>query len=381
MRRGRIRSRRRTEFSSLRVKRNLDSDTGDLWDSGKTPSSASVNVSYAGKTLAASTTYYWKVQTWDSGDRASPWSAAQAFTMGATVGSYSTAAPPVAQTPTAPLSITQLAAGHVFIDFGRAAFGWLELTFDAPSAGAVVSVSLGEKANGQAVDLAPGGTIRAAKVNITVQQGQHTYRVQTPKDATNTTSPAFPLPASLGVVMPFRYAEVSNAPVALTKDSARQIALAYPFDDGAASFSSSNATLNAVWELARYSIKATTFADIYIDGDRERRPYEADAYIQQLGHYAIDRRLRSGAKEPRVLDGQFDLADGVEIPLGHDGLGRLDVHRQHRVVGQTVRGAEGEQDARVVRKRRWAAEHWTRATLMDIVDWPRANGTATCSRP
>ena len=208
--------------------------------------------------------------------------------MGATVGSYSTAAPPVAQTPTAPLSVTQLAAGHVFIDFGRAAFGWLELTFDAPSAGAVVSVSLGEKANGQAVDLAPGGTIRAAKVNITVQQGQHTYRVQTPKDATNTTSPAIPLPASLGVVMPFRYAEVSNAPVALTKDSARQIALAYPFDDGAASFSSSNATLNAVWELARYSIKATTFADIYIDGDRERRPYEADAYIQQLGHYAID---------------------------------------------------------------------------------------------
>src|SRR4051812_73522 len=127
---------------------NLDSNTGDLWDSGKTPSSASVNVSYAGKTLAASTTYYWKVQTWDSGDRASPWSAAQAFTMGATVGSYSTAAPPVAQTPTAPVSITQLAAGHVFIDFGRAAFGWLELTFDAPSAGAVVSVSLGEKANG-----------------------------------------------------------------------------------------------------------------------------------------------------------------------------------------------------------------------------------------
>ena len=279
----------------------LDSNTGDMWDSGKTPSSASVNVSYAGKTLAASTTYYWKVQTWDSGDRASPWSAAQAFTMGATVGSYSTAAPPVAQTPTAPLSITQLAAGHVFIDFGRAAFGWLELTFDAPSAGAVVSVSLGEKANGQAVDLAPGGTIRAAKVNITVQQGQHTYRVQTPKDATNTTSPAFPLPASLGVVMPFRYAEVSNAPVALTKDSARQIALAYPFDDGAASFSSSNATLNAVWELSRYSIKATTFADIYIDGDRERRPYEADAYIQQLGHYAIDRDYALARKSHEYL--------------------------------------------------------------------------------
>jgi len=43
-----------------------------------------------------------------------------------------------------------------------------------------------------------------------------------------------------------------------------------------------------VWELCRYSIKATTFAGVYVDGDRERIAYEADAYINQLGHYAVD---------------------------------------------------------------------------------------------
>jgi hypothetical protein len=281
--------------------RSLDSNTGDLWDSEKTLSSASVNVSYAGKALAPSTTYYWKVQTWDSNDQASAWSAAQAFTMAASLGTYSTPAPPVDQTAIAPVTIAQLGSGHSFIDFGRAAFGWLELTFDAPAAGAVVSVSLGEKANGQAVDLMPGGSIRAAKVNVTVQQGQHTYRVQAPKDATNTASPAILLPAALGVVMPFRYAEVSNAPVALSKDSVRQVALAYPFDDSAASFSSSNATLDKVWAFAAYSIKATTFADMYIDGDRERRPYEADAYIQQLGHYALDRDYALARKSHEYL--------------------------------------------------------------------------------
>jgi alpha-L-rhamnosidase len=44
--------------------------------------------------------------------------------------------------------------------------------------------------------------------------------------------------------------------------------------------------LNRIWELCRYSIKATTFAGVYVDGDRERIPYEADAYLNQLSHYA-----------------------------------------------------------------------------------------------
>jgi hypothetical protein len=43
-----------------------------------------------------------------------------------------------------------------------------------------------------------------------------------------------------------------------------------------------------VWDLCKYSIKATTFAGYYVDGDRERIPYEADAYLNQLSHYAVD---------------------------------------------------------------------------------------------
>jgi hypothetical protein len=35
-------------------------------------------------------------------------------------------------------------------------------------------------------------------------------------------------------------------------------------------------------------MKATSFTGIYIDGDRERIAYEADAYINQLGHYNTD---------------------------------------------------------------------------------------------
>jgi len=63
----------------------------------------------------------------------------------------------------------------------------------------------------------------------------------------------------------------------------------YPFDDNTSSFSCSNDTLNKVYDLCKYSIKATSFTGVYIDGDRERTPYAADAYINQLGHYNADR--------------------------------------------------------------------------------------------
>ncbi len=119
-----------------------------------------------------------------------------------------------------------------------------------------------------------------------MQQGTHTYRVVVPTDSA-TANP----PASIGNVMPFRYAEVLNSPVSLTAASASQVAVTYPYDASASSFSSSNASLDAIWNMSKHTIFATTFAGIYIDGDRERKPYEADAYIQQLGHYAVDRQF------------------------------------------------------------------------------------------
>jgi len=97
------------------------------------------------------------------------------------------------------------------------------------------------------------------------------------------------MPAYIGEVMPFRYCEVVNSPSALDQSSIRQIAVHYPFDENASHFTSSNPVLNDVWGLCKYSIKATSFCGVYVDGDRERIPYEADAYINQLCHYCVDR--------------------------------------------------------------------------------------------
>ena len=72
-------------------------------------------------------------------------------------------------------------------------------------------------------------------------------------------------------------------------------------DRNAAHFASDNAALNAVWELCRYSIEATSAFGIYIDGDRERIPYEADAIINQLGHYAVDREYAMARRSSEYL--------------------------------------------------------------------------------
>jgi len=60
----------------------LAADTGDLWDSGKTVGSETLQILYAGTSLTTSKKVYWKVRSWDAADVASPWSAQATWTMG-----------------------------------------------------------------------------------------------------------------------------------------------------------------------------------------------------------------------------------------------------------------------------------------------------------
>lgn len=61
---------------------NLAADTGDLWDSGKVPSSQSRAIRCAGPALSSMRKVHWKVQAWDEADQPTPWSSAASWTMG-----------------------------------------------------------------------------------------------------------------------------------------------------------------------------------------------------------------------------------------------------------------------------------------------------------
>ena len=181
------------------------------------------------------------------------------------------------------------AGGCLFADFGRDAFGWLEA--DLPEGEHVVR--LGEKLDAAGrIDMKPGGTIRAVEVRFR-SDGRGFGRIPLVADKRNTRgtngkSRAIALPEKIGVVMPFRYAEVLGPAAATATNSLRRKVLHWPIDMGASAFSCSDRRLEELYGFCKYSIWATSFAGVYVDGDRERIPYEADAYINQLGHYAID---------------------------------------------------------------------------------------------
>lgn len=205
-----------------------------------------------------------------------------------------------------PLAITTVAPGVHLVDFGRAAFGNLRLTPPAGATG-VVTFHFGEALTGGRVHRRPLGTVRYATAQATLAgntslvaapaaDARNTRQVapdEKPDDYGQIAPSAVLTPAAWGVILPFRWVEIEGWPGELRPEHlTRQAAFASTWDDTAAAFRSSDELLNRIWELCRYSIKATTFAGVYVDGDRERIPYEADAYLNQLSHYTTDRDVQ-----------------------------------------------------------------------------------------
>jgi alpha-L-rhamnosidase len=60
----------------------LAKNRGDLWDSGKVVSDASLNLAYAGIPLASAQQVFWKVRVWDEKGKISEWSPTATWTMG-----------------------------------------------------------------------------------------------------------------------------------------------------------------------------------------------------------------------------------------------------------------------------------------------------------
>lgn len=190
----------------------------------------------------------------------------------------------------APVAMERLGSGALLVDFGRVAFGALSVTPPEGSA-ETLTVRFGEKLLDHQIDRNPPGTIRYAEVSADSSVDEP-LRVSPTADARNAgaafhgQAPPVMTPPEWGVVLPFRWVEIEGLPAVVAADRiVRRAAFPVDWDDAAAAFECSDETLNRVWDLCRYSIKATAFAGVYVDGDRERIPYEADAYLNQLSHY------------------------------------------------------------------------------------------------
>ncbi|MEO8617557.1 MAG: alpha-L-rhamnosidase C-terminal domain-containing protein [Luteolibacter sp.] len=176
-----------------------------------------------------------------------------------------------------------------FADFGADAYGNVKIGFSINPPAAEFKVRLGEKlAADGTIDRKPGGSVNFREVSLVTHPDKRTYQMEIPSKPFHKRGKSVQMPPEIGEVTPFRYVEIEGAPVALDPSRVRQLFVHAPFDDNASSFESSDETLNAVWHLCKHTMKATTAFGVYIDGERERIPYEADAYINQLSHYACD---------------------------------------------------------------------------------------------
>ena len=266
-------------------KMNIDNNIGDVWNSGNVRSNQSSDIELKGEPLKENTTYFWKVRVYDKDNRLSEYSEPQQFTTGQ-FGENLTSHNWNEIEFIKPVSFEKKNDEIYFADFGKAAFGTLNMAYSTEKK-ETLTVRLGEKLLDGKIDMKPGGTIRATEIMLEVSPEKKQYQINLIPDQRNTNHLAVALPDSFPVIMPFRYVEIEGAG-ALKADDLIQEAYFNYFEEDASSFTSSNDILNQVWEMCKYSQKATSFAGYYIDGDRERIPYEADAYLNQLSHYSVD---------------------------------------------------------------------------------------------
>lgn len=366
----------------------------DVWDSGVRESVQSVGVAFEGAPLKAGTSYWWTVKTWTRAEagstvgRESRWASPMQFVT-ATVQDSCFSHYPLVKTRQKPLRATRPAALTSVYDFGKDAFAQLTLRVRTTHDGDSITVRLGEAMREGRVDSKPQGSVRYASYVIPLRRGTHDYPLRLRPDRRNTAPGAnesgvdpILMPPSIGEVFPFRYVEVEG------RGQVRAVwrqAVHVPFNEQEAQFHCSDTVLNQVWELCKYSIRATSFAGIYVDGDRERIPYEADALVNQLSHYTTDREYTTARRSiahliehptwptewilitPRMawLDYLY-TADRRMLERYYTDLAAktLALLRDERGLISTRTGLVSDSVKRSV--------HFRGRTLRDIVDWPQS---------
>lgn len=274
----------------------IKNDVGDKWDSGKIESKQSINIRYSGKPLNPDSVYFWKVKTWDNHGVESSFSAIRQFKTASTLTDYygydyyGTTRYPLEKQDVPPELIESLSDTHTFVDFGKARFGQLRVKLFGESKSDTVTLHLGEAVKDGRINRNPGGNIRYEALKVPLKPGWNTYDIIIPPHKYSRQDRIIRMPEYIGEVMPFRYLEIADYPgELLEKNMIHQVSVHYPFKDDASYFKSSDKVLNDVWDLCKHTIKATSFLGIYVDGNRERFPREADSYITQLSHYGVER--------------------------------------------------------------------------------------------
>ena len=265
----------------------LQQNQADYWDSQKVKSDQK-HAKYHGKPLLPGKVYYWKVQVWSRKNQPGTFSSIASFYLSPSDPVEQFAHHPLAAEIQKPVALVKRGTGSFFLDFGKDALSQLQLHLTSEKTDSIW-IEVGELLEApQVIHKNPGRNIRYMKIALLVRKGTYDYTINWPTNEKRNSRNPILMPEYIGEVYPFRYVSIENFAGTLTPESVQRKIVFYPFAENASSFTSSDTILNQVWDLCKYSIKATSFTGYYVDGDRERIPYEADALINQLSHYAVD---------------------------------------------------------------------------------------------
>ncbi|MDE1192090.1 MAG: alpha-L-rhamnosidase C-terminal domain-containing protein [Arachidicoccus sp.] len=370
----------------------LGSGIGDMWNSGKVNSDRQLGIAYNGKQLAPNTVYYWQVKIWDNKGLPSENSKQSTFLTDSILKPYQTPHTPLVKTVQQPLHENHLDNGNTFYDFGKDAFGQLAFLIHSDGEKDTLLVHVGEATDNKGhVERKPRGVVRYQLLKIPLKKGENYYHPIFKVSRLSTGPRSILMPAYIGEVMPFRYVEIEQPNVDIKVVKAERYAVNYVFDDTASEFESSDTILNKVWDLCKHTMKATSFTGLYIDGDRERTPYEADALINQLSQYASDAEYNMAKRslDYLVFHATWPTEWSLQNPLiaWNDYLYSGDIRTVKKLYEDLkpktllslaradglVSASLGKQDSSFA-KSLHLINFDGKAAIRDIVDWPQKGG-------
>lgn len=175
--------------------------------------------------------------------------------------------------------------GTLLYDFGKVWFGNVTIASGSAPQGTKVRVRLGEKlgADGR-IDRNPPGTVRYYETEVILNGGEVRPEL-TPADKRG-------LEEYGRAAMPFRFAEIEGPQLSAQNIQVRlhSVVAGDVSFDGLMKFEGGTGPvgdLNRLFDFGLHTMEATSFMGVFVDGDRERLPYEADGFINQLGWYAV----------------------------------------------------------------------------------------------
>ena len=173
----------------------------------------------------------------------------------------------IVETVLTPVSVTDMGGGKYRVDLGKVYSGVPSITFSGGTSGTVVGML--------------GGFALLGSGDIDSSQNQST----TMSYYAILNGSTFTCQAAEYLTM--RYFVISNSPMAVTTDNFKFVERHSQMNDAASSFTSSDATLNAVWGLMKHSLPVDAQEE-FIDSMRQKGGFLGDGFQESLAAMQVE---------------------------------------------------------------------------------------------